>query len=74
MSTNREFSDQTARMRMLTWTYVVRKLYKGLFRALRIICFYADSQGLEHSAHVSHMLEDSYSGLASCTENQWNAA
>ena len=37
MSTNREFSNQTARMRMLIWTYAVCKLYKGLFRVLRAI-------------------------------------
>ena len=33
MSTNRERSNLTVRMRMLIWTYVVRKLYKGIFRA-----------------------------------------
>ena len=31
MSTNGECSDQTAGMRMVIWTYVVRKLYKGFF-------------------------------------------
>ena len=29
--TNRECSDQTARMRLLIWTNIVCKLYKGLF-------------------------------------------
>ena len=32
----RDCSDQTARMRMLIWTYVVSKLYESLYRALRI--------------------------------------
>ena len=33
-------TDQTVWMRMLIWTYVVRKLYKGPFPALRVICIY----------------------------------
>ena len=37
MSTDREFSDQTAaHMRMLIYTYVISKLHKGPFPALRI--------------------------------------
>ena len=35
-------SDQTARMLMLIWTYVMRKLYKGLFRTLRTKYIYLD--------------------------------
>ena len=36
MSMNRECSDQTTRMRMLIWTNVVNKLYKGHFHVLCI--------------------------------------
>ena len=36
MSTDREFSDLTARMLLQILTYVARKLYNGHFRALRI--------------------------------------
>ena len=36
MLTNRESSDQTARMRMLIWTYVALKLNKGPSHALRL--------------------------------------
>ena len=38
MSTN--ISDQTARMFILIWTYVVSKEHKGLCRAFCINCMY----------------------------------
>ena len=39
MSTNRECSDKAAQMHMLIWTYVVRELKKGHFRALPLNLF-----------------------------------
>ena len=53
MSTNRESSDQTARMRTLIWAYFVRKLYKGLFRVLSIKCIHSLADNVPNSVFYS---------------------